>query len=244
MHRPLGTTPPDFATRVPQRAVGSDIAERAVGPGGAGSDDDGSVIEALRRGDDTAFARLVDRYGASLCRVACLYVANRAVADEIVQDTWLGVIQGLPGFECRSSLKTWIFHILINRAKSRAVREGRTVPMPRLGDEVQAAAPVGPDCFQPAESPAELGRFTCVEPGLEASPERRLLARETRAHLQNAIEALPEHQRLVLILRDVEGCSTKEAGNTLGLRDIHTRVLLHRARAKVRVALRPYLDGA
>jgi RNA polymerase sigma-70 factor (ECF subfamily) len=150
------------------------------------------------------------------------------------------VIQGISGFECRSSLKTWIFHILMNRAKTRAARERRTVPMARLDDLVQAVAPAAPGCFQPAEP----GRWTRPEPGLAASPERQVLAREARAHLQNAIEALPEHQRLVLILRDVEGCSTKEVGNALGFRDINTRVLLHRARAKVRVALRPYLDGA
>jgi RNA polymerase sigma-70 factor (ECF subfamily) len=244
MRRPLRTLQADFMTPVSQRAVGSDIPERAVGPGGASSDDDGSVIDALRRGDDTAFARLVDRYGASLRRVACRYVSNRAVADEVVQDTWLGVIQGISAFECRSSLKTWIFHILMNRAKTRAARERRTVPMARLDDLVQAAAPAAPDCFPPAERPTEPGRWTRPEPGLAASPERRVLAREARAHLQNAIEALPEHQRLVLILRDVEGCSTKEVGNALGFREINTRVLLHRAHAKVREALRPYLDGA
>ena len=230
MRRPRCNTQPDFAPPVPQRAVAAP--------------DDGSVIDALRRGDDTAFARLVDRYGASLRRIARLYVSNRAVADEIVQDTWLSVIQGISAFECRSSLKTWIFHILINRAKTRAAREGRTVPMAGLDDPVRAAAPVAPDRFQPGERPAELGRWTPPEPGLEASPERRLLAREARAHLQKAIEALPEHQRLVLILRDVEGCSTKEVGNVLGFREINTRVLLHRAHAKVRMALRPYLDGA
>jgi RNA polymerase sigma-70 factor, ECF subfamily len=242
MRRALRTPQPDSTTPVSPRAVGS--VQRGIGPGRASSDDDGSVIDALRRGDDSAFARLIDRYGASLCRVACRYVSNRAVADEVVQDTWLGVIQGISGFECRSSLKTWIFHILVNRAKTRAVREGRRVPMARLDEEeVQAATPLAPDYF-PADGPAKPGRFTRVEAGLDASPERRLLGRETWAHLQKAIEALPEHQRLVLILRDVEGCSTKEVGNALGFQDVNTRVLLHRARAKVRVALRPYLDGA
>jgi len=208
------------------------------------SAEESALVDALRRGDEDAFARLVGEYHASLHRVARLYVANTAIADEVVQDTWLGVIQGISGFECRSSLKTWIFHILVNRAKTRAVREGRNVPMARFDeDEVQAATPLAPDYF-PTDGPAKPGRFTRVEPGLDASPERRLLARETRAHLQKAIAALPEHQRLVLILRDVEGCSTKEVGNALGFQDVNTRVLLHRARAKVRVALRPYLDGA
>jgi RNA polymerase sigma-70 factor (ECF subfamily) len=206
--------------------------------------EDGSVIDALRRGDETAFARLVDHYHASLRRVARLYVSNRAVADEIVQDTWLSVIQGIWAFEGRSSLKTWILRILINRAKTRAVREGRTVPIARFDEQVEAAAPVAPDCFQPAEHRAELGSWTHPQPDLEASPERRLLAWEAREQLQNAIEALPEHQRLVLILRDVEGCSTEEVCNALGFQETNTRVLLHRARAKVRAALEPYLEGA
>jgi RNA polymerase sigma-70 factor (ECF subfamily) len=206
--------------------------------------DDRSVIDALRRGDEIAIARLVDHYHASLRRVARLYVSYGAVADEIVQDTWLGVIQGIWAFEGRSSLKTWIFRILINRAKTRAVREGRTVPMARFDEEVEAAAPVAPDCFQPAEHRAERGPWTHPQPHLEASPERRLLALEAREHLQNAIEALPEHQRLVLILRDVEGCSTEEVCSALGFQETNVRVLLHRARANVREALEPYLERA
>jgi len=117
-------------------------AARVVAP------DDGSVIDALRRGDEGAFARLVDQYHASLRRVARLYIANRAVADEVVQDTWLGVIQGIWAFERRSSLKTWIFRILINRAKTRAAREGRSVPFPHFDAAVEAAeAAVAPDRF-------------------------------------------------------------------------------------------------
>jgi RNA polymerase sigma-70 factor (ECF subfamily) len=207
--------------------------------------DDGSVIDALRRGDDGAFARLVDQYHPSLRRVARLYIANRAVADEVVQDTWLGVIQGIWAFEGRSSLKTWIFRILINRAKTRAAREGRMVPFPRFDAAVEAAeAAVAPDRFQPADHPTEPGHWTHPPPDLGASPERRLLAQEARQYLQSAIEALPDHQRLVLILRDVEGCSTEEVCNALGFQETNTRVLLHRARAKVRAALEPYLKGA
>jgi RNA polymerase sigma-70 factor (ECF subfamily) len=207
--------------------------------------DNGSVIEALRRGDEGAFARLVDQYHAGLSRVARLYIANRAVADEVVQDTWLGVIQGIWAFEGRSSLKTWIFRILINRAKTRAVREGRMAPFPRFDAEVEAAeAAVVPDRFQPADHPTEPGHWTQPPPDLGDSPERRLLAQEARQHLQHAIEALPERQRLVLILRDVEGCSTEEVCNALGFQDTNTRVLLHRARAKVRAVLEPYLKGA
>src|SRR5215471_10360796 len=113
--------------------------------------DDVSVVEALRRGDEGAFARLVDHNRAGLRRVARLYVSNRAVADEVVQDTWLGVIQGIWAFEGRSSLKTWIFRILINRAKTRAARERRMLPFPGSAGEAEAAeAAVTPDRFHPA----------------------------------------------------------------------------------------------
>ena len=207
--------------------------------------DELSVIDALRGGDEGAFAGLVDQYHASLRRVARVYISDRAVADEVVQDTWLGVIQGIWAFEGRSSLKTWIFRILINRAKTRAAREGRTVPFARFDADSEAAeAAVVPDCFQPAGHPTQPGHWTHPPPDLGVSPERRLLAKETRQHLQSAIEALPEHQRLVLILRDVEGCSTEEVCNALGFQETNTRVLLHRARVKVRAALEAYLEGA
>jgi RNA polymerase sigma-70 factor, ECF subfamily len=224
------------------------MTEAAANDSGAvqvAAPDDVSVIEALRRGDEGAFARLVDQYHASLRRVARLYISDRAVADEVVQDTWLGVIQGIWAFEGRSSLKTWIFRILINRAKTRAVREGRTVPFARVDAEAEVGeAAVAPDHFQPADHPTQPAHWTHPPPDLGASPERWLLAQEARQHLQSAIEALPEHQRLVLILRDVEGCSTEEVCNALGFQETNTRVLLHRARTKVRTALEPYLKGA
>ncbi|HKF65561.1 MAG TPA: sigma-70 family RNA polymerase sigma factor [Vicinamibacterales bacterium] len=200
--------------------------------------DDVSVVEALRRGDEGAFARLVDHNRAGLRRVARLYVSNRAVADEVVQDTWLGVIQGIWAFEGRSSLKTWIFRILINHAKTRAARERRTVPFARFDAEVDAVdAAVAPDRLRPEDDPIRPPR------DLGASPERRLLVREAREQLRNAIEALPENQRRVLVLRDVEGRSTEEVCHTLGIHGPNVRVLLHRARAKVRAALAPYLTN-
>jgi RNA polymerase sigma-70 factor, ECF subfamily len=203
------------------------------------------VIDALRRGDEGAFARLVDQYQASLRRVARLYIADRAVADEVVQDTWIGVIQGIWAFEGRSSLKTWIFRILINRAKTRAVREGRTVPFARFDRDVDVAETAfGPDRFRPTDDPTEPSDWTHSPQDLGASPEHRLLAGEAREQLQHAIQALPETQRLVLTLRDVEGRSTEEVGTFLGLQEANVRVLLHRARAKIRVALEPYLQGA
>ena len=200
--------------------------------------DDESVIDALRRGDERAFARLVDRNRAGLRRVARLYISDRAVAEEVVQDTWLGVIQGLWAFEGRSSLKTWIFRILVNHAKTRAARERRTVPFARLDAEVDVVeAAVAPGRFRPEDDPA------CLPRDPDASPERRLLVREAREQLRNAIEALPKNQRRVLVLRDIEGRSTEEVCSTLRIHETNARVLLHRARAKVRAALEPYLTN-
>jgi RNA polymerase sigma-70 factor (ECF subfamily) len=204
-----------------------------------------ALVEALRRGDEQAFATLVDTHQASLRRVARLYLDNSAVVDEVVQDTWLGVIQGLWAFEGRSSLKTWIFRILVNRARTRAVRERRTVPFASLGsgDLEDAEAAVNPDRFLPADHPTDPGHWAWASRDLESSPERRLEAQETGGRLRAAIEALPSNQRLALCLRDVEGWSSDEVCNALGLRETNLRVLLHRARTKVRAALAPYLEG-
>ncbi len=203
------------------------------------------VIDALRQGDEDAFRRLVDQYHASLRRLARLYVSNRAAADEVVQDTWVGVIQGIWAFEGRSSLKTWIFRILINHAKTRAVREGRTVPFAGVGaDDVgDPEAAVSPKRFHPADHPTAAGHWMSPPRDSGSSPEGRFLSREAGEQLRKAIEALPTNQRLVLTLRDVEGCSTEEVCNALGIQETNGRVLLHRARARVRAALEPYLEG-
>ena len=169
----------------------------ALGVGQTSAHAELSLIEALRQGDEDAFGRLVDEYHASLRRVARLYVSNRAVADEVVQDTWVGVIQGLSAFEGRSSFKTWIFRILINHAKTRAVREGRTVPFAGVGaDDVGGPeAAVSPERFHPSTpritrpSPATgqallatsgLPRRVGSWPGRRASSYRR---RSTRCRL-------------------------------------------------------------
>jgi len=204
-----------------------------------------SLVEALRDGDEQAFVTLVDTHQASLRRVARLYVDNPAVVEEVVQDTWLGVIQGLWAFEGRSSLKTWIFRILINRAKTRAVREGRTVPFASLeaDDRDDSEPSVNPDRFLSVDHLTEPGHWVPARHDLAPSPERRLVAQETRDRLRAAIEGLPPNQRLVLCLRDVEGWSSDEVCNALGLRETNQRVLLHRARAKVRATLASYLEG-
>jgi RNA polymerase sigma-70 factor (ECF subfamily) len=177
---------------------------------------------------------LVEKYGPSLLRVAQLYVPTRAAAEEVVADTWLAVVQGLDRFEGRSSLKTWLFRILTNKAKTRGVRERRTLPFSSfVGDGDEDATAVDVDRF------ASDGHWSAPPGGV---PEERLLAREARATIEAAIEALPPNQRAVITLRDLEGLSAEEACNVLGLSETNQRVLLHRARAKVRAAFERYLE--
>ena len=204
--------------------------------------DDARLVEALRRGDEAAFVSLVERYHQALLRVARLYVAQPAVAEEVVQETWLGLLQGLERFEARSSLKTWLFRILTNRAKTRAGREGRSVPFSAL--EAAAAEPaepaVEPERFLPADRPGA-GHWASLPRRWDDVPETRLLSAETRAQLDAAIAALPPSQQLVISLRDVEGWSADEVCNALAITETNQRVLLHRARSKVRRALERYL---
>jgi RNA polymerase sigma-70 factor (ECF subfamily) len=198
--------------------------------------EESALVDALRRGDEDAFARLVAEHHASLRRVARLYVANAAVADEVVQDAWLGVIQGIWAFEGRSSLKTWIFRILVNRARTRAVRESRSARfIGALSTEAGASA----------ESDAS-GVDSSAQPSADpsASPERSLLTRELRERLETVIDELPANLRTVLWLRDVEGWSSEEVCNALSIQETNQRVILHRARSRARAALEPYLEGA
>jgi RNA polymerase sigma-70 factor, ECF subfamily len=207
--------------------------------------DDVALIASLRAGDEAAFVVLVDRYHAALVRLAHTYVASEAVAEEVTQETWLAVLRGLDRFEGRSSLKTWIFHILANRAKTRAVRERRCIPFSALdgfGAEDDEPA-VEPERFLPADHPRWPGHWATSPSDWGESGEERLLADETRACVQRAIDALPPNQRQVISLRDVEGWSSEEVCRVLGLSEGNQRVLLHRARSKVRRALELYLEG-
>jgi RNA polymerase sigma-70 factor (ECF subfamily) len=203
-----------------------------------------ALVEALRRGDEDAFARLVGEHHASLRRVARLYVTSAAIVDEVVQDTWLGVIQGIWAFEGRSSLKTWIFRILVNRARTRAVRESRGTPIETLATDTgntsdTLASPDDPFRFT---DPSNLGQLAQASP--DSSPELRLLTRELRERLGAIIDTLPSNLRIVLWLRDVEGWSSQEVCNALAIQETNQRVLLHRARSRVRAVLEPYLEGA
>jgi RNA polymerase sigma-70 factor, ECF subfamily len=209
--------------------------------------EESALLEALRRGDEDAFARLVQEHHASLRRVARLYVANAAVADEVVQDTWLGVIQGIWAFEGRSSLKTWIFRILVNRARTRAVRESRGARfVGTLSTEASAASESspGPEHLRPSADSSDSGHWAQPSPHPDSSPERSLLTKELRERLGTAIDTLPSNLRRVLWLRDVEGWSSEEVCNALAIQETNQRVLLHRARSRVRAALDPYLEGA
>ena len=170
--------------------------------------------------------------------MARLYVANDAVADEVVQDTWLGLIRGLWAFEGRSSLKTWIFRILVNRARTRAVRERRSAPFDALSmaSGAEAEPSVNSELALCSDEPSA--------PGDWASSEGTLLTKELGERLRLAIDALPANLRVVLWLRDVEGWSSEEVCNALAIQETNQRVLLHRARSRVRPALERYFEGA
>ena len=193
------------------------------------------LVAALRAGDEAAFRSLIEMYHAMLVRVARMYVSTDAAAEDVAAETWLAVLEGIDRFEGRSSLKTWIFRILTNRAKTRGIREGRSLPFSSL---------------EPDEPSVDADRFHGGDhnwPGHWAAPpvgfpEERLLAAETRGVIERAIEALPPTQRAVISLRDVEGWSAEDVCNALTLSETNQRVLLHRARSAVRAALEWYLE--
>ena len=196
--------------------------------------DDDAILARLRAGDEAAFEALVSQHDAALHRVARTFVPTQALADDVVQETWLAVIRGLDGFEGRSSLRTWIFTILANRARTRAVREARNLPFSAIGE---------PD--GPTVDPAAFGRdgtWRSAPPRLDCDPETRLLSGELRAHILEAVDELPDHMRAVMTLRDIVGLSPAEVCDILEISDGNQRVILHRARAKVRSALRPLVE--
>ena len=204
--------------------------------------DEALLVEALRARDESAFVELMRELNASLLRVAQIYVSSRAVAEEVVQETWLGVLNGIDRFEARSSLKTWIFRILTNIAKTRGQREGRTLPFSALERPGVVPEPaVDADRFLPPDHERWPGHWAARP---EPWPEERLLAAETRGIVERAIEALPPAQRAVISMRDLEGWSAEETRNALGVSETNQRVLLHRARSKVRQALEDYLSEA
>jgi RNA polymerase sigma-70 factor, ECF subfamily len=202
--------------------------------------DDPEVVAALRRGDEAAFTDLVNAYSASLLRLAQDFVRTRSVAEEVVQETWLAVLSGIDRFEGRSSLKTWVYRILVNKAKTRGVREARTVPFSSLAPEGEERA-VPEERFRSADDQWP-GHWASPPHSLDTVPEERLLAREARGRIAKALETLPDSQRVVVTLRDVAGWDSDEVCEALGLSEGNQRVLLHRGRAKLRAALERYLE--
>lgn len=203
--------------------------------------DDSAVVAALRRGDETVFAEIVTAYSSALLRLAQDFVRTRSVAEEVVQETWLAVLSGIDRFEGRSSFRTWLYRILVNKAKTRGVREARTVPFSSLlTDDDERAVPE--DRFRGANDEWP-GHWASPPRSLDTIPEHRLLAREARGRIAQALETLPESQRIVVTLRDVAGWDADEVCEALGVSDVNQRVLLHRGRAKLRAALEQYLEA-
>ena len=199
------------------------------------------LLGRLRAGDEQAFEALVTQHYATMLAVAQTYVRTRAVAEEVVQEAWLGVLKGLDRFEGRSSLKTWILRILVNIAKTRGVREARSVPYASLAPEGDEPA-VEPERFR-GPGDAFPGHWRAYPGDWHTLPEDALLQRETLQVVMEAIERLPPAQRTVIVMRDIQGCEPEEVCAALDVSDGNQRVLLHRARSRVRAALERHLDG-
>ena len=205
--------------------------------------DESALIAGLRRRDESSFLDLVQRYHLSLVRLAQTFVPNQAIAEEVAQETWVGVLQGIDRFEERSSLKTWIFQILVNRAKTRGQREARNVSFSALEPETDVCGPsVDPSRFAGPDSECP-GRWLLAPQPWNLTPEQALLSQECKGHIDEAIAGLPPIQRRVITLRDVQGWSSEEVCNVLAVSESNCRVLLHRARSKVRRAMEEYLGA-
>jgi RNA polymerase sigma-70 factor (ECF subfamily) len=203
---------------------------------GGGGKDERELVRALQRGDEDAFMSLVERYHASLVRIARMYVPTTEVAEDVVQETWIAVLNGIGRFGRRSMLRTWIYSILINIAKTRGQRERRSIPF---------SASAAPGSDEPAVDPE---RFLAdgawgLAPAPWETPESSLLSGETRDLILTTIDGLPDSQKEVITLRDLEGWSSQEVCNALEISETNQRVLLHRARSKVRGALERYFGA-
>lgn len=196
---------------------------------------DGELVDLLRAGDERTFADLVDRYSPSLLTVARTHVASHEIAEDVVQDTWLALLTGIDGFEGRSSLRTWLFRVLVNIAKTRGVREKRSTPV----DLTEPRPTTISHRFQPvdAPSPSHRAHFSMA---WRDSPEHRLLCAEALDLVRRELARLPEQQRIVVALRDVDGYDSDEVCALLDLTAANQRVLLHRGRAHIREALGGY----
>jgi RNA polymerase sigma-70 factor (ECF subfamily) len=195
--------------------------------------DDAVIVARLRDHDEAMFAALLDAWSPGLLRAARAYVRDEHAAQDVVQETWLGVIRGIGAFEARSALRTWVYRILINRAKTRGQRDARTVPVDDVGPLVTPT--VDPARFRGADDPYPGGWRTF--PASWPSPEDVAVAAETRRHLAAALAGLPTRQRIVVTLRDAEGYTSDEVCDLLSISAANQRVLLHRGRATLRATL-------
>ena len=202
-------------------------------------DDDLQLVARAQEGDEDAFAELVRRHSPTMLRLARMYVPTLALAEDVVQETWLAVVRGLERFEGRSSFRTWLLRILVNRAKTRGVREHRSVPFASLAgaDDGDEGPTVDPERF------AQDGGWVSRPRRWEDDPESALRSKEVRRIAEEAIAKLPQRQREVITMRDLEGLSSDEVRNALDLTETNQRVLLHRARAKVREALEDWIEA-
>ena len=204
--------------------------------------EEADLVARLRAGDERAFEALVDRHYSTMLAVARGHVRTRAIAEEVVQEAWLGVLKGIDRFEGRSSLKTWIMRIVVNIAISRGEREARNIPFSALASDEGDEPAVDPERFR-GEGDGFPGHWRAYPGNWAALPDDALLGRETVGIVMSAIAELPDAQRVVITMRDVAGCSPEEVCGALDVSDGNQRVLLHRARSHVRRALERHLDG-
>jgi RNA polymerase sigma-70 factor (ECF subfamily) len=204
--------------------------------------DESELIAALRDGDEAAFAQIVTEWSRPMLALARSFVSSEASAEEVVQETWLAVIKGVDRFEGRSALRTWVYRILVNTAKSRGVKEHRTLPWSSVAGE-DAGPSLDPALFRSAGDPYP-GHWRAAPAAWpdEVAVEGSVLAGEVRSELRSAVDALPDRQRTVLTLRDVLGHSSEEVCEMLEISQANQRVLLHRARTAVRAGLATYLE--
>ena len=208
----------------------------------SGSHDDASLVAAFRGGDEEAFVALVRRYNGLLVRVACRYTNSFAVAEEVAQETWIAVLKSIDGFEGRAAFRTWLMTVLVNCARRRAASERRAVPLATLVDG-DGDSGRDPTDFFPADHSRWAGMWTTCVSNWADIPDERFLAAETQQHVRSAIDELPPAHRAVITLRDICGLSSAEVCDLLELTEGNARVLLHRARGRVRRALAQYVEA-
>jgi len=205
--------------------------------------DETSLLKNLRRGEEDAYAWLVQKYHTSLIRLAYSFVQDERLAEEVAQETWIAVLKGLDRFEARSSIKTWIFSILVHRAKTLGKRENRAVSFTGLDDVFDNAPTVDPERFKPFDAATSANHWVKFPSSWDDIPEKILLSRELLHIVQDAIMSLPSTQQAVITLHDIDGFSSDETCNILGISETNRRVLLHRSRSKVRQVMDSYLNS-